>query len=131
MKAELESLDFEVRLLDTQEIGENLGRMMYDLVVIDSYVLPLESYEYATKNARVCLFFDDTLRLPYPEAILLNNAINADLVQYQEKYPKHQLLLGSDYRLLQSPFVEALKSPVIPLRKEIQRVLITLGGKMF
>lgn len=100
----------------------------YQLIVIDSYVLSLDSYILATQYAEVCLFFDDTLRLDYPNGILLNNAPCANVVQYKEKYPHHLLFLGSDYRLLQMPFLEALKKPPISLRQEVKNVLITLGG---
>ncbi|WP_297809817.1 hypothetical protein [uncultured Helicobacter sp.] len=129
LQAELELLGFQVELKDTQELEANLGNILLDLIAIDSYVLPLKSYEQAVKCAKVCLFFDDALRLSYPKAILLNNASCVNFVKYKEKYPHHILFLGSDYRLLQPPFIEALKSPTIPLKQKVQNVLITLGGK--
>lgn len=145
LKSELESLGFVVELKDTQELEEEFKKLesqralrqeskekycsfLWDLIVIDSYVLGVESYKSATQFAKVCLFFDDTLRLNYPEAILLNNARSADLSEYKAKYPKHQLFLGNSYRLLQTPFAEVLESPAIPLNLEIKKVLITLGG---
>ncbi len=128
LKTELESLGYQAKLLDTQDLQTNLSDSLWDFIAIDSYVLPLESYEQAVECAEVCLFFDDTLRLPYPQGILLNSASGVDCAQYRAKYPKHTLFLGSDYRLLQAPFARALQSSVIPLKQEVQKVLITLGG---
>ncbi|WP_300706345.1 MULTISPECIES: hypothetical protein [Helicobacter] len=128
LQAELESLGFEAKLVDTQELEENLNQTLWDLIAIDSYVLPLEAYEKVVRCAKTCLFFDDTLRLDYPKAILLNNASGVNVAQYREKYPHHLLFLGSDYRLLQPPFVQVLKNPPIPLKQEVKNVFITLGG---
>lgn len=157
LQAELESLGFRTSLLDSallnaQTLNTNKlpqasplnphtflnpalkpltksdSAKPYQLLVIDSYVLSLDSYLLVTQYAEVCLFFDDTLRLDYPKAILLNNAPGVNVVQYKEKYPHHLLFLGSDYRLLQTPFLETLKKPPIPLRQEVKEVLITLGG---
>lgn len=152
LQAELESLGFRTSLLDSallnaQTLNANKrpqtsplnppvlkptlnsdSAKPYQLIVIDSYVLSLDSYILATQYAEVCLFFDDTLRLDYPNGILLNNAPCANVAQYKEKYPHHLLFLGSDYRLLQMPFLEALKKPPISLRQEVKNVLITLGG---
>lgn len=151
LQAELESLGFHTTLLDsvllntqtlesfclqtssleslkTQPTHQNDSKKPYALIVIDSYVLPLDSYFLATQYAEVCLFFDDTLRLEYPQAIVLNNAPSVNVALYKEKYPHHRLFLGSEYRLLQIPFLEALKKPPISLRQEVKNVLITLGG---
>lgn len=128
LKTELELLGCQVQLLDTQDLQVNLGDSLWDMIAIDSYVLPLESYVQATRYAKICLFFDDTLRLSYPQGILLNSASGVDCAQYRAKYPKHTLFLGSDYRLLQAPFARALQNPAIPLKQEVQKVLIALGG---
>lgn len=148
LQAKLESFGFRTSLLDSallnaQTLNANKPPQTsslnppalnsdlakpYQLIVIDSYVLSLDYYILATQYAEICLFFDDTLRLDYPNGILLNNAPCANVAQYKEKYPHHLLFLGSDYRLLQMPFLEALKKQPIALRQEVKNVLITLGG---
>ena len=80
LQAELESLGFHTTLLDsvllntqtlesfclqtssleslkTQPTHQNDSKKPYALIVIDSYVLPLDSYFLATQYAEVCLFF--------------------------------------------------------------------------
>lgn len=57
LQAELESLEFEAKLVDTQELEENLNQTLWDLIAIDSYVLPLEAYEKVVRCAKTCLFF--------------------------------------------------------------------------
>lgn len=124
----LRQYSFNADLLDSSLLDLKLQKC--DLIVIDSYVLGLESYQKATAFAPHCLFFDDTLRLPYPKAILLNNAPNAPKSLYQVRYPQHRLFLGSDYRLLQKPFLDKLhSSQTTPQNTPINKILITLGGE--
>lgn len=54
LQAELESLGFEAKLVDTQELEENLNQTLWDLIAIDSYVLPLEAYEKVVRCAKTC-----------------------------------------------------------------------------
>lgn len=124
----LKSNGYEAHLFDASLLDLELQKC--DLIVIDSYVLELESYQKATTFAPHCLFFDDTLRLPYPNAFLLNNAPNAQKTLYQSHYPNHTLLLGGDYRLIQKPFLQKLNTtPIKSPRPKIKKILITLGGE--
>ncbi|MDE5602365.1 MAG: hypothetical protein K2I71_00365 [Helicobacter sp.] len=102
---------------------------MCDLIVIDSYILPINSYYQATSLAKVCIFFDDTLRLPYPQGILLNTSLGANLQSYRNKYPNHTLWIGEGYTLLQKPFLNLLNTPYKPLHKTLKNIIITLGGE--
>ncbi len=95
-----------------------------DLGVIDSYLLPLESYEWLARRAKVALFFDDTLRLDYPSGIVLNGAIGAENLPYTPK--KGRILwLGARYILIANTFCSPLSRAIPALPK---RLLITLGG---
>ena len=95
-----------------------------DLGVIDSYLLPLESYEWLARRAKVALFFDDTLRLDYPSGIVLNGAIGAENLPYMPK--KGRILwLGTRYMLIANTFCSPLSRAIPTLPK---RLLITLGG---
>ncbi|WP_104721970.1 hypothetical protein [Helicobacter mesocricetorum] len=100
-----------------------------DLMVIDSYVLPINSYHQAISLAKVCIFFDDTLRLPYPKGILLNPSLGANLQAYKDKYPNHLLWVGEGYTLLQKPFLQLLNTSQKTLHKTIKNIIITLGGE--
>lgn len=122
----LEQYHFRVRLFDSATLQENLQPSF--LIVIDSYVLGLDSYVLATQYAPNCLFFDDTLRLPYPPSILLNNAFGADLKAYSLKYPHHKLWIGRGYPLLQEPFLKSLRQKKC-IKEHISDVLVTLGGE--
>lgn len=132
LQAELTKLGFNAVLLDTKDLNSTLQTSKYcDLIAIDSYILELESYILASNIAKICLFFDDTMRLNYPKGVIVNNAYSANFNAYFTKYPKHILFLGSNFRLLQPAFLESLekncKQP-IALKKEISKILITLGG---
>lgn len=126
LKEELEAQGFKVNILDSALLESFKFQVPYSLITIDSYVLPLESYALVTKHAKKCLFFDDTLRLDYPQGIIVNNASCVDLKKYQIKYPNHTLFLGDGYSLTQNVFKS--QKPSI-LNQTIQRCLITLGGE--
>lgn len=125
LKAELEALGFAVTLLDSTLLDSTLKHpQSYDFIAIDSYILPLDSYLLASKRAKICLYFDDTLRLPYPKGILLNNAPSVDVLAYQRTYPNHILFLGNSYTLMRPAF-RFQTTP--PLHSILKNCLITLG----
>lgn len=127
LKAELETLGFKATLLDSALLDSTLkNSQSYDFIAIDSYILPLDSYLLASKRAKICLYFDDTLRLPYPKGILLNNAPSVDILAYQRTYPNHILFLGDSYTLIRSAFRFQTTPPLNPTLKNC---LITLGGE--
>ncbi|WP_299546514.1 hypothetical protein [uncultured Helicobacter sp.] len=125
LKEELETQGFQAKVLDSSFLDSFNFQILYDLIAIDSYVLPLDSYILATKHAKKCLFFDDTLRLDYPQGILVNSA-NTESKFYKEKYPNHTLFLGSEYALTQHVFKQQVPKTLNPT---IKRCLITLGAE--
>lgn len=96
-----------------------------DVIIIDSYLAGKDFYENFSKHGRISLFIDDTLRLDYPPAIVLNGTINAETFSYHKKG-------GTDY-LLGSKFIPLRKEFwSVPSRKHNQTlnsVLITFGGQ--
>ncbi|MCI5968785.1 hypothetical protein [Helicobacter sp.] len=125
LKEELESQNFKTELLDSALLESFNFQTLYDLIAIDSYILPLDSYILATKHAKCCLFFDDTLRLNYPQGIIVNSA-NMESKKYKEKYPNHTLFLGSGYALTQNIFKQKAHTK---LNSTLKHCLITLGGE--
>ncbi|TLD85284.1 hypothetical protein LS70_001680 [Helicobacter sp. MIT 11-5569] len=125
LKEELESQNFKAELLDSTLL-DSFSFTSYDLIAIDSYILPLESYILATQHAKICLFFDDTLRLDYPKGIIINNASGVNFQAYAQKYKNHTLFLGDKFTLLQQAF--KLQTPP-KLNPTLKRCLITLGGE--
>ncbi|MBX7490090.1 hypothetical protein [Helicobacter turcicus] len=126
LKEQLEAQGFKTELLDSALLETFTFQTLYDLIAIDSYVLPLDSYILATKHTRNCLFFDDTLRLDYPQGIIINNAKGVESEKYKVKYPNHTLLLGDAYTLIQSAFKHQTPPKLKPILKHC---LITLGGE--
>lgn len=96
-----------------------------DIIIIDSYLAGKDFYENLSKHGRTSLFIDDTLRLDYPPAIVLNGTINAETFPYRRKN-------GSDY-LLGSKFIPLRKEFWnVPSRKHNQKlnsILVTFGGQ--
>lgn len=135
LKYQLELLNIESLLLDSTLLESFLenesNAWSKELLVIDSYTLPLSLYTIASKVAKKCMFFDDYFRLDYPSGIIVNNAFNQNIDNYKAKYKNHSLLIGRDFMLLQAEFLQALqqnlKNPP-KINKQIKKILITLGG---
>lgn len=93
------------------------------LVFVDSYYADFYFCEYVTKQAKVCVFFDDFNRMQYPkDSIILNGALNA------QKYyidVSNEMFVGIEYFLLRKEFRQK-ENKII--NKDIGRILITLGG---
>lgn len=88
------------------------------LVVIDSYYAPPEFY-----GRKTCIALDDFSRISYPkECIILNPALNSKRLYIDVKNP---LFAGVEYGLLRREF--RTREPKT-IKREIERVLITLGG---
>lgn len=101
---------------------ENLSD--FALCVVDSYLLPKVAYEYVSKKTRLAIFFDDTMRIEYPNGIILNSALDAKNLGYAPK-DGHKLWLGGAYMLVRSEFLELSPKPI---NIDIRNVLITFGG---
>lgn len=97
-----------------------------DWGVIDSYLLPLEAYEWVSHQTQKAIFLDDTLRLDYPKGVILNGAMGAQNLAYPPKEGR-ELWLGGDYTLVRQEFWNLSPKPIA---KKPQRLLITLGGSV-
>jgi len=93
-------------------------------VLVDSYRCTIDHYRQLSDSGIICLFIDDFIRLPYPNATLLNTAINA--LELSTKYPPGcELLLGESYSPLRKEFQKCNKRMT---QSNVQSVLISLGG---
>lgn len=82
-----------------------------------------------THYAKACIFFDDTLRLPYPSGqscAIVNSAPSVDAKAYQQKYPNNSLFLGDSFTLLRPAFTS---KPAPILKEHLKECLITLGAE--
>ena len=119
----LEKYGFEVEFFDTKDFENALKNAK--IIILDSYILPLESYKKALKFTKNLLVFDDTLRLEYPPCAIINPS--GEEAKYKAKYKNHLLLLGREYLLLQRVFLENLSAKK-EIKENIKNVLITLGS---
>lgn len=94
------------------------------IVIVDSYLAPIEFYKKIAKSILVPVYLDDYRRLPYPRGIVVNGSTGADKFHYPQQSGK-TYLLGSRYALLRQDF---WRIPRRAVRHAIREVLITLGG---
>ncbi len=95
-----------------------------DIVVIDSYYGDRKFYERFTKYAKTGVFFDDDLRMEYPEGYIINPALNAKMVSYNFG-SNHVYLLGSEYQILQKTLWRRKRYHI---NEKITNILITFGA---
>lgn len=98
-----------------------------DLVIVDSYLAPLEVYLEITKTVNKTFYYDDFNRLNYPSGIVINGNIHSvDL-----DYPKNanlEYLLGTKYLPLRREFWDI---PEKSVKRDVETVMVTFGGDDF
>lgn len=108
-----------------QSARKKLSKILREkpLVFVDSYYADMELCEIFAANAKVCVFFDDFNRMPYPkDSIILNGALGA------KKYyigVENRMFVGIEYCLLRREFMQPSEKII---NKDLSRILITLGG---
>ncbi len=75
---------------DERELIEQVKDFV--IVVIDSYLAPLEIYKKIYKTVNKVVYIDDYLRLDYPPGAIVNGTIGAENLPYK-KDKDHQYLL--------------------------------------
>ncbi len=96
-----------------------------DIVIVDSYLAPLDLYQRIASVATLAVYIDDYMRLDYPEGIVVNGSINAEQLGYTNKAGT-AYLLGSKYTPLRKDFWTGREKII---KGDIQSVLITFGGQ--
>lgn len=94
-----------------------------DLLIIDSYLAGKEYYEKFSEQCSLSVFIDDNFRIEYPEGIILNSTVGAELIS---SYRKTDLLLGTKYTPLRKEFWNV---PSRKINQNISSLLITFGGQ--
>lgn len=95
-----------------------------DIVIIDSYIADISVYGGVSKIVKTPVYIDDTIRLDYPEGIILNGCIGAENFKYPRSNNK-TYLLGIKYQSLRKSFWNIQKRDV---KKQVSDILITFGG---
>jgi spore coat polysaccharide biosynthesis predicted glycosyltransferase SpsG/RimJ/RimL family protein N-acetyltransferase len=96
-----------------------------EIVIIDSYLAPLDLYQKIASCTTFPLYIDDYLRLDYPEGTVLNGSIDAEQLRYPIKTGT-TYLLGPKYIPLRKDFWQGKEKTI---KSDIQSVLITFGGQ--
>lgn len=118
-KIELEG--FKVRKIHEEE---SILSLKADFLIIDKYDITIEYLEKLRKVFKVLCFDDNNLLECYPVDILLNQNPHGSMFKYNT-LNKTKVLLGGKYSLLREEF---LKRKPVNIRKEIKKILITIGG---
>ncbi|MCX6169738.1 MAG: GNAT family N-acetyltransferase [Ignavibacteriales bacterium] len=96
-----------------------------DIVIVDSYLAPLDLYQRIAATATLTIYIDDYVRLNYPEGIVVNGSINAEQLGYPTKVGT-TYLLGPKFTPLRKDFWAGREKTI---KGNIQSVLLTFGGQ--
>lgn len=96
----------------------SIPQKVLEIVVIDSYIAPLDFYQALVKKAKILLCFDDFFRLTYPANALILSPT------YTLKNSHKNFFSGKDYVILHPAF----QTPIPPRSMQKNHILITLGG---
>lgn len=108
----------QVNWKNKQWIEENLN--INDTVVIDSYHINLEMYEFIKKRVKKLVIIDDVKRLNFKNSIILNPNFSGEIIDYDES---NTVYTGCEYTMVRESFIN--KKYQDNKQKEI---LITFGG---
>lgn len=98
----------------------------HDVLILDSYIAGIETYNEAVNLSKVLLIIDDVARLNFQRGTVVNGAIAAETSSHlKQAYENCEQLLGANYAFLRSEFWTA---PQKEIRKDIKDVFIAFGG---
>jgi UDP-2,4-diacetamido-2,4,6-trideoxy-beta-L-altropyranose hydrolase len=95
-----------------------------DIAFIDSYLADYELYQDISNMVKTAVYFDDTIRIDYPDGIVVNGAVFADKMPYP-KVDGITYLLGTKYTPLRKEFWHI---PAKSIRDNLETTIITFGG---
>jgi UDP-2,4-diacetamido-2,4,6-trideoxy-beta-L-altropyranose hydrolase len=95
-----------------------------DITLIDSYLADLSLYKQIAEVTKLGVYVDDTKRLNYPQGVIINGAVGAEKISYDEANAE-VLLLGLNYAPLRMAFWDV---PPQQNKKNQSNVLIIFGG---
>lgn len=96
-----------------------------DVVFIDSYLAPPESYQRLASATRHLACIDDYIRIDFPPGTVINGTIGAESLPYTRD-SKHEYLLGIDYVPLRKEFWDVQLKPA---GESIRDVLLIFGAQ--
>jgi UDP-2,4-diacetamido-2,4,6-trideoxy-beta-L-altropyranose hydrolase len=107
------------------ELNEICNRKKPNLIIVDSYLADTKNYTEISSKVSKLICVDDMQRIEYPkDAIILNPGFGGRFIDYDNS--RHKIFTGPGYALLRKPFREPIEYQ--PIRTNIERVLITVGG---
>ena len=119
-------IPLEVTLEEDQHITcEFLKQLKADSIVVDSYEVDSDYLLGLRKAGTLVISIDDLAKISFPSHIVINGSIYAPELSYHSLTGDTRFLLGTKYMLLREEFWDIPKRII---RKEVDNILVTLGG---
>lgn len=120
------ALDTTFILLNWTGCSEAVESLMANsrLVVLDSYSIPMEIWNFFNKSTVNLAVFDDYGEKPFFKGSLINGSPGADLIDYHFMAGR-VLLLGTNYQVLREPFWKRNNRTI---KSNIKKIGILNGG---
>jgi len=111
---------------DSEEFLQLTTGKNYDLIVIDHYAIDTRWHNKVKNITKKIMVIDDLANRKHNCDLLLDQTYRCPTVKYTHLVNNHtQLLLGSDFALLRSEFLEFQK---VSIEKKERTLLIMFGG---
>jgi len=95
-----------------------------NIVFVDSYLAEHGIYERISEQIATSVYFDDNLRIEYPQGFVVNGAVFAEQLSYPAK-KNITYLLGTRYTPLRKAFWDVAARPT---RDSLKTIMVTFGG---
>lgn len=115
---------FKVKLIEEDNIIDELNDIKADLLITDSYSVDDKYFEETKKNFDKTAYIDDVNKHYFNVDFVINQNCGAEDFCYKVNI-NTKLLLGTDYILLRDEFKSLLKKDI---KEKVCDIMITVGG---
>lgn len=113
---------------DALKLVDIFNELNGDWIIVDGYHFKSDYIDFIKQNDCKLLLFDDEGKLDnYSPDIILNQNLHAHNINYKSLKDYTKLLLGTDYVLLRTEFLNYLNHEK-PIKDVATNILVTLGG---
>ena len=95
-----------------------------NVVIIDSYLADIETYEVISNETPLTIYVDDNNRLNYPEGIVVNGTLDVNNMNYIKR-DGIIYFVGKEFIPLRDDFWTVSK---LEIKDNIENILVTTGG---
>ncbi len=118
------NINTDFKIQNWLEEDKNIIESDSEVLIVDSYLVPLDILEKLASKFKLAVYIDDYNRLEYPPGLVINSSAASSQLNYIRKNGT-EYLLGLKYHPLRLEFWDCDKKVV---NRQVKNILITFGG---